>query len=223
MKNVALLQRCKSVIIASLRKTVPRRLLSSHQRFLRDGGNQLLVEGFNLGKQSQAVDIGGYLGGWSQKIRDIYGCDICIVEPVPIFFEQIKRRFECCDNVKIFPYLISAQTGTKHLFFSNDGTGFFADGRSVSVESRSVSDFVGFIGRDIIDLLMINIEGGEYELLDLFIEHGVIDRTKHLLIQFHQVAEVSPAEHEVLQLAVSKSHKLVFDYPYVWQRWDLIR
>lgn len=210
-------------LVSSLRRRVlPRVLLNNHDRFLRDGGNQLLIEGFNIVDNSLVVDIGGYLGDWSATILDTYGCDICIVEPVPVFSQQIIKRFELRENVRIFPYLVSSQIGPRSLFFSDDGTGCFAVGRPVSVESRHVSDFIDFIGRDIIDLVMVNIEGGEYELLSLLVDHGVIGRTKHLLVQFHEVADVSPAEHQALQLALQKSHKLVFDYPYVWQRWDLI-
>ncbi len=211
----------KSVIGRSLRDKVPRKFLSSYQQFLKDGGNLLLSEGLDLGERSEVVDIGGYLGDWSSVIHETYGCNVCIVEPIPEFVSSIRERFDSQKQIRVFPYVISSESGTSFLYFSDDGTGLFADGKPIQVETRQVSDFIDVIGNGVIDCLMMNIEGGEYGLLALLIEHGVIARTRHLLVQFHQVANVSQAEYEALQLKLRNSHRLIFDYPFVWQRWDL--
>lgn len=222
MKNyLDCFRRSKTALVSALRNSLPHSWLGSYSRFLRDGGNSLLIDGFNLGEQSQVVDIGGYLGDWSAQIHEKYGCHICVVEPVPQFFSQIEKRFVSVPPIRLFPYLISSRVGVANLFLSDDGTGYFARGTSVSVESRSVSNLLDFIGRDVIDLLMMNIEGGEYELLGLFLDHGVIAKTKHILVQFHRVAEVSQTEYRTLQSLLANTHDLVFDYPYIWQRWDL--
>lgn len=215
------LRRLWIVVVSLSRSLLPHSRLSNYQRFLVDGGNSLLIDDFNLHGQSQVVDFGGYLGDWSFQIHQTYGSQVCIVEPVPQFVDHLTKRFESNVNVRIFPYVCSSQIGLTNLFLSNDGTGFFADGKSIDVESRSVSDLLDFIGRDVIDLVMINIEGGEYELLGLLQEHGVIAKTKHILVQFHQIAGASPTEHQAIQSMLAISHKLVFDYPFIWQRWDL--
>ena len=52
-------------------------------------------------------------------------------------------------------------------------------------EVRSISEVVSELHIERIDLIKINIEGGEYDLLPAIIDSGLIKRIKYIQVQFH--------------------------------------
>jgi hypothetical protein len=70
-----------------------------------------------------------------------------------------------------------------------------------------------------IDLIKINIEGGEYELLSRLIETGLIDKINNIQVQFHEVTSTSLSEMHIIQQSLSKTHKPTYQYEFVWENW----
>ena len=75
-----------------------------------------------------------------------------------------------------------------------------------------------------IDLMSINIEGGEYELLDRIIEIGMINNIVNIQVQFHQwypSYKQSDLLRKSLQDRLSITHKLTYCYDFVWEDWQI--
>ena len=73
-----------------------------------------------------------------------------------------------------------------------------------------------------IDLLYMNIEGSEYQLLNHIIETGLIQNVKHLQVQFHNYILNSKLERKKIRKKLKKTHYCVFNFPFIWERWDRI-
>jgi hypothetical protein len=71
-----------------------------------------------------------------------------------------------------------------------------------------------------VDLIAINIEGGEYELLDaMFSDHGTANQFNYVLIQFHDFVANAPKMRDELREHMLRTHDLIWDFPFVWECW----
>jgi len=68
----------------------------------------------------------------------------------------------------------------------------------------------------------MNIEGSEYKVLKDMIETGAIQRIKTLQVQFHRMTFLYPIKKYLIIKKLRNTHKLNWNYKYVWERWDLI-
>jgi hypothetical protein len=88
----------------------------------------------------------------------------------------------------------------------------------------SFEDFVREYNVDHIDLMKINIEGGEYELLEHMIEKDLIGMVDQFIIQFHNkdlglnIYKAKERRDEIRK-ALSKTHKEVWCEPFIWEKW----
>lgn len=62
------------------------------------------------------------------------------------------------------------------------------------------------LGIEKVDLMKINIEGGEYNLVGKLIDSGLIEKIKYLQIQFHDFVENSEEKRENLRSQLTKAH-----------------
>ena len=188
--------------------------------FLRDGGEELLVSNLNLANSNWVIDFGGFRGDWTAAILNRYNARCIVVEPVPQFANHISERFSDRPNVQVLPFVVGRSEGTQELYLDGEATGSSASGSPIIVNQQPISRLVSRIDRDTVGVASINIEGGEYELLEVLVESGEIVRFNTLLIQFHQVKGYSPERYLKIQLGLAASHNLSWDYPYIWQQWD---
>lgn len=212
MNSVDKLRRCL-LLFRALRK-------DPYGRFLKAGGDRLLVENFNLNAESLVVDFGGFRGDWAAAMIDNYGVQCLIVEPIPSFAEAIARRFEGDSRVRIMCCGFGKEAGKREIYLADDATGINAHGIPISVEFCTVTVLGHFIATTGVSVASVNIEGGEYELLESLLDSGLISVFKTLLIQFHHIDKISEMHYEKLQQQLLLGHNLTWDYPYVWQRWD---
>lgn len=199
---------------------IPYRFLNPYKQFIRAGGDDLLVNGFDLSTESTVIDFGGYLGDWSNTINCMYEPHLYIVEPVNHFCNHLQTRFQSFTNVQVFPFAIGTHSFKSDIAIAGDATSFFGLGERVPVIFEPFDLLHSAISSETIDLACINIEGGEYDLLEILISEGHILRFRTLLIQFHDLGVQSINLRADLEFRLSQSHLLKFDFPMVWQRWD---
>lgn len=72
-----------------------------------------------------------------------------------------------------------------------------------------------------IDLIKINIEGGEYDLLEHLLDANFVEQIENLQIQFHDFVENASARMKKIQNRLEKTHYLTYHYPFVWDNWTL--
>jgi hypothetical protein len=67
--------------------------------------------------------------------------------------------------------------------------------------------------------MKINIEGGEFELLERLIETGLIATIENLQVQFHNFEVGAPKRMAELQAALGRTHTPTYQYEFVWENW----
>jgi FkbM family methyltransferase len=207
-------------IISGINKVV----LSDHQlmvtKWCSDGGDYKLRFNYELNEESVILDLGGYQGQWASDLFSRYRCNIFIFEPVIDFSDQIKERFVNNNQIKVLPFGLGKFSRSEIIHLSADGSSTF--GKSTNREKIEIVDVKDWIDtRKIgeIALIKINIEGGEYELLDRLIETELIKNIENIQVQFHNISKDSRSQMKRIQKALSHTHMPTYQYEFVWENW----
>jgi len=185
-------------------------------------GDQTLRLFYALDPQSVVFDLGGYEGQWTSDIFSMYQCNIHVFEPVPAFHAQISRRFRHNPRIQTHCFWLAAQNQSLRIGLAGDGSSIFTAGAE-QIVARFVcaSDFMREHGVPHIDLMKLNIEGGEYDLLDHLIESGWIRRITDVQIQFHDCVPGATQRMHHIQDALKHTHHTTYQYPFVWENWHI--
>lgn len=183
------------------------------------GDNTHSLDHEHLNKESLVIDFGGYTGEWAQQIFDRYGCFIEIYEPGSSFAQEIKERFKDHLGSKIIVKEVAVG------LFDGKANMFIAGPASIVKKSdegqvQVVSAASIFSNRKV-DLLKMNIEGGEYDAFESLFRNNLISNITSILVQFHPVDDMSIEKYNAIASQLSKTHQCVFRYPFIWEKWDL--
>jgi FkbM family methyltransferase len=190
------------------------------RRWWKDGGDESLRLNYDLTPASLVFDLGGFEGNWAHAIHQRHGCRIHVFEPVPEFAAAIAARFQGNPNIQTFPYGLAAHTRTEQIALCSDGSSVFRQAASTQpIELLDVAAW--FAGQDVpeIALMKINIEGGEYELLERLIETRLIARIRDIQVQFHELSPDSAARMRAIQAGLARTHRPTYQYRFVWENW----
>lgn len=196
--------------------------LREAKRWFGDRGDETLRLDYPLTSESFVVDLGGYVGQWAYQIYQRYGCRIHVFEPHPRFYEECKQRFSSIPNVTVHNYGLSDADGRFSISDDGDASSFLSAGRKdqfIQCELRNAQQALCEIGLKHIDLLKINIEGGEYQVLPNLISSGWINRVRFLQTQFHTVGDFEK-NRENIRRELSLSHIEQWCYDFVWEGWE---
>lgn len=195
----------------------------AYVRWFFTGSEKKRYEYNDLNEDSLILDVGGYHGDFSQNIHDKYGCECYIFEPVHEFYYAICQRFEGNSKIRVWNCGLSGRSEREEMEISEDGSSSVIDRESSVNETVDMKDVFEFITENNIrniDLMKINIEGGEYSLLERMIECGCMSMVNHFQIQFHEVADMSENRMKYIQKELEKSHILEWACrPYIWESW----
>jgi FkbM family methyltransferase len=139
---------------------------------------------YDLTPDSVVLDVGAYFGNFAKAIFERYHCHILAFEPVEQYIANL-RGFD--PKIRCLGYGLGAKSAVVPIAVRNDSsTLYFGAGESTQeVVIRNVVDVFRDLNLDYVDLMKINIEGAEYDLLDLMLDTRLVDRVKHFQIQFH--------------------------------------
>ena len=187
------------------------------QRWLKDGGEELQYIFDGIGPGSIVFDIGLYRGKWSKGMSERYDPFIYGFEPVPEFFGDAQKSLEFNPKVKLFNIGLGGDTRESFIFVDGDATSLVTKcGREETVKIVSIKEFMSGHGIQYVDLASINIEGGEYELLDFMFSEGLMPNFGALLIQFHENGRY---ESEDIRKNLMMTHEIIYSYDTVWDYW----
>ena len=195
-------------------------------RWFRDDGNNTLRLNYDLNCDSIVFDIGGYKGDFAEEIVRLYDCHVYLFEPSVEFFRIAQARFSANKKVKCFNYGLS--DSNCKMMLSNEGNkSSVMDVKShqtgSQVDIQNFKDVFDREGIEDIDLIKINIEGGEYPLMRHIIKEGLAPRIKNFQVQFH-IKDFIPnvsSMREDIQHALSETHNLDWCYTFIWENWSL--
>ena len=219
---MGVLSRIKA-LVAPPAKPAP---LTEQQKVIKswwdDGGDYRFRFDYDLGPDSIVLDLGGYEGQWASDLFSRYQCRILIFEPVKTFAKNIGQRFLLNGKISVFDFGLGASTRIESISISKDGSSIFRE-TSEKEEIKIVDSHEWLTNERVgaIDLIKINIEGGEYELLEKIIDTGLVSNIKNIQVQFHDILPDSPQRMESIQKKLSETHFLTYQYRFVWENWKI--
>lgn len=188
------------------------------------GDRSLRLDYPDLDPNSIAFDLGGWRGDWASDIYSKYNCRVMVFEPVPDYADEINRRFERNGKIEVFTFGLGGKDEELPIFLGSEGSSTTRnrnnEGTTQTVTLRRFSDFVAEQKIEAIDLVKMNIEGGEYDLLEHLIETGIVARVKHLQIQFHDFIPNAVHRRDRIRENLAKTHSEQFNYTFVWEGWS---
>lgn len=179
---------------------------------------------YALPKGAVVLDLGGYLGDFAADVRARFDAQVHLFEPSAAFQRACVDRFHDDPKVQCHAFGLGADTATLTLTDDADASSVVSEktgqmsGETVSI--RRFSEVYEELGLTHIDLLKINIEGGEFDVLPHLINSGLIARIDHLQIQFHDFVTDAEARRDAIRAALSATHECTWDYPFVWESWS---
>lgn len=214
--------RLKEALKAGLRLlTLDEKSLAILRWKLCRGDATLRVE-YDLTADSVVFDVGGYRGDWAAEILSRYDCRIHVFEPVPQYFSLIRARVGDNPKVTLNQAGLAGKAGRCFISVDEEGSSVEKHGLDqAEIELLDVWDYVNNRGIDRIDLMKINIEGGEYGLLDRMHEMDLIVRCTDMQIQFHDFVPDADYHRRRLREVLGTTHRLTYDYPFIWENWRL--
>lgn len=179
-----------------------------------------------------ALDVGAYEGEWSSRVlaradaratRDLV---IHAFEPEPGAVERFRSGVASDKRIEVHPFGLSGHDRLVPLSVSGPGSSIFANPSvpgtfgTTGVQLRDVDAVLTALAVDRIDFMKINIEGGEFELLDRLHQMGWLPRTGAMIIQFHEFAPNAHRARKRNRRQLAETHRCTWNYPWVYERWD---
>lgn len=190
---------------------------------------------YNLNTHSVVLDLGGYIGLWAKDIATQFGCIVHSYEAVERYFSKINYT-----NVIPHQYAVTCKTGTDYIHICDEGSavGLLAEFKKkndsdssyqnnikrhadIPLEKINTIDINEVLDEfDSIDLLKINIEGGEYDILNRMCDTGTINKVDNLQIQFHNFVENAQIKYDTIVDKMQKTHNCEFNSMWRWSFWS---
>ena len=194
-------------------------------QFWRDGGNHLLYD-LPVTPGGVVIDAGGYKGEWSAEMMARFGCRTKIFEPVPALAERCNQLFKKNPLVQVFNAALGGENRKALLNVLDDGTSEHRadDGITVQHVEAEVIDIARVfddLGGARVACLKLNIEGGEYEVLERMAKANKLTFCDSLLIQFHRQPVGYETRYQSIVEILSKHHRRLWSYEMVWDKWVL--
>jgi FkbM family methyltransferase len=185
--------------------------------------NRDILVDADLDADSVVLDVGAYVGNWSEKVSDRYGCTIHAYEPASAAVRRASKRLSDRDKVHLHQYGLGASDQRARLAMAGPGSSVHTEtspmGSYEDITIRDVSAVLAELGLEEIDLLKVNIEGGEFDLFDRLVETGWMPKVRQTMIQFHEFHPNAYWRRFVVRRALRRTHTEVWDYPWVWEFW----
>ena len=191
-------------------------------RFRRAGGEAIRFR-YDIKDSDVVFDLGGYQGDWAAKLPNL-NADIYIFEPVKAFSDHCAERFKDRANIHCFAFGLDATTHTAEISHEDDGSSqYHSKGETETAKFVSIADFMDEHNIKKVKLMKMNIEGGEYDILEELIRTGRIRQFENLQIQFHDIPSInSESRMHAIWEELEKTHNLTWAYrPYIHENWEL--
>jgi len=198
---------------------------ASSIRFMRDADmrDRLSASPF-LNQSSRVFDVGAETGIWAKAVYQKYRSFMYLFEPNPDSVKKLEMEFKD-EKVRILTFGLGPENKKMMLSLFGMGSSTFnscphySEARKVEIKLRDVLEVFNELEIQEIDLIKINIEGGEYGLLRRMIETGLVKRCKIIRVQFH---DWYPDAYKLRQEIVNKlkeTHQVEWKYKFVWESW----
>jgi FkbM family methyltransferase len=176
-----------------------------------------------IDEDSVVFDVGAYVGEWAGPITERHHPTIYAFEPAPGAHRKLVAMF--ADDPKVTPldYGLGGHDQTASMQIAGPGSSIYDAVTGMNVREIQIRDIVSVLdelGLERLDLLKVNIEGGEYDLFDRLIDANWLSRIRLVMVQFHEWHPDAYARRRRIRRALRRSHREVWNYPWVWEYWS---
>lgn len=190
--------------------------------WFKDEGDKTLRVEYDLSEDAVVFDLGGYEGQWTSDVFARYCCLVHVFEPVQDYAKQIEKRFAKNRRVVLHQHGLASESCKVKIALNKDGSSTFKSGAKTTegILVKAI-DFLHDNEISQIDLMKINIEGGEYDLLEHLIDTKFVRNIRNIQVQFHDF--VPNAEQRMLRIQkdLERTHSLTYQYRFVWENWRI--
>jgi len=204
-------------LLAGLRPTLAQRF--SIRAYHLDGAEALRYSGLP-GPGALVLDLGAFEGDFAARCL-AGGAKVWAFEPVAPFVKGLSRRFKGEPKARLFNFGLAGRPQKLRMVLDGPATRPGAKDQGLPVELKSAEAFFKAQRLGRAALLKINIEGGEFELLERLVQTPWIGRMQRLQIQFHPHVAGAVERRRALRQALARTHRLEWDYPWIWESWKL--
>lgn len=189
-------------------------------QFWRAGGNQLLYD-LPVSTGSLIIDAGGYQGEWTAGMISRYGCRSKIFEPAPEFFECCQVYFKNNALVQVNQVALGGSDRKAIFNLLDNGTSEHRNRKCAQQFESNVVDVAKIFAntKTRVACFKLNIEGGEYEVLEQMLATNNVEVCDSLLIQFHRQPVGYEARYKKIVAELHKTHTQRWCYEMVWEKW----
>ena len=192
-------------------------------RWYADEGDRKLRYVYPLNGESVVFDIGGYHGDFAAEISRRYDSRVYVFEPMPIFHEYCECRLRDRPKLICLPYGLSNKNERIPMALADDASGLYNPKNAKAPEElillRAFNEVMSELNLTHIDLIKVNIEGGEYPLLECLLDTGLIEKVNHIQVQFHDFAERAVERRSSIRARLAVTHSQDWCYPFIWESW----
>jgi FkbM family methyltransferase len=186
----------------------------------------------DLPEGAVVLDVGAFEGEWAGRIlgradergpRDLH---IHAFEPAQSARKRLAASMGSEARLAVHPFGLGGRDRDEVMTIAGPGTSLYVDPAgpgglgTATVALRDVDGVLTSLGVERVDLVKINIEGGEFELLDRMHESGWLARTGTVIVQFHEFAPDAYRGRRRNRRQLGETHRCTWCYPWVYERWD---
>jgi FkbM family methyltransferase len=190
----------------------------SLEKWWFDQGDSTRCVNYDLNENSIVYDVGGWHGNWSSSIIAKYNPYVHIFEPIKAACTILKERFMENPKVQVHNFGLADRNAVASINLSFDSSSIYTSGDST--EPISLRDVAEVIVSPV-DLLSINIEGGEYAMLERMLNSGAVKWCQNIQVQFHDFYTDCGKLRDEIRTRLSETHAESYCYPFVWESWRL--
>ena len=180
-----------------------------------------------LNPESIVLDLGGYHGDYAFRMNGQYGATCHVFEVIPELCKKISEDPRANQKILVHPFGLAGESRQEKLFLAEEGSSTFLDRsieqRQITIELvKAANWFEREIPGRMVDLVKINIEGGEYELLEHLIDVGLANQIRNIQVQFHEdvIPDASKRMADI-QSQLARTHRLTYQEKFIWENWEL--
>lgn len=176
---------------------------------------------WDLNPDSVVVEVGAYKGRWAEIMSDLYRCKLYAFEPQRWAYEICRQKLDRFHKSNVYNFALGDRTGDFPMGeYETDGCSFARVGQRKEVIGNMLGIGSVFKYLDIgrVDVMMINIEGYEYNLIPHMDSMGVLKLVKNIMVQFHPET-TDEATHDATIATLDGLYSKLWDYGDVLRAW----
>jgi len=192
-----------------------------------DNRNKQIIREMSLNKNSVFIDGGAHKGEELAYLSEI-GCEVHSFEINPYHIERLQNEYSKYQNININHCALWVENADidvyykkthMHASMSTEACKHNIDiNNKISVKAIDISEYILSLNKKI-SVLKMDIEGGEYKVINHLIKTKVIDKIEKIYFEDHENKMLKNDEGDEWRREKKQVLKLMKNYPGKFKKW----